>query len=231
MGTLEKLIESGLCKRDGSVKLHLGCGGTRLDGYINIDFPQDKHNVMLSAADAEADIINDLSFQKEAVDEIRSHHMFEHFSRVIALAQLVKWHCWLKVDGTLIIETPDFMRSVTQLANELTDYTQKMAIVRHLVGDQAASWGFHVDQWWSHRFETTLSCLNFHIIDIEYLEWDRWPHLRSIKVTATKLSDVPIRKQITTCLDLLQQSMVSPKEEKTFQVWKKQLHKALKGVC
>lgn len=230
MNTLTKLIDAGLCRRGGPVKLHLGCGQTRLDGFINIDFPQDKHNVMKSAADAKADIVNDLVFSENSVDEIRTHHMLEHFSRVIALAQLVKWHRWLKVDGILIIETPDFMRSVLQLVDELTDYARKMAIVRHLTGDQAASWGFHLDQWFGERFETTLSTLGFHIIDIDYLEWSRWPHLRSIKVTATKLSNVPIRNQITACFDLLQQSMVSPKEEKTFEVWKSQLSDALKGV-
>jgi predicted SAM-dependent methyltransferase len=230
MDTLEKLLESGLHNAGEPLKLHLGCGATRLPGYLNIDFPQEEHNVMTSVADAEADIVKDLNFPRFSVDEIRSHHMFEHLSRIIALAQLVKWHYWLKVDGILIIETPDFMRSVKQLADELTDYQQKMAIVRHLTGDQAAPWGFHTDQWWNERFETTLSCLSFHIVDINYLEWDRWPHLRSIKVTATKVGKVSIDTQIEKCLLLLKDSMVSEREVATFNVWKDQLIEALKEV-
>jgi len=230
MGTLTKLIQSGLCKRGGPVKLHLGCGAVHLKGYINLDFPQSEHNVMKSAADAEADIVNDLSFPEGSVDEIRSHHVLEHFSRVIALAQLVKWHHWLKIDSTLVIETPDAMSSAAQLGCENIEYAQKMAIVRHLVGDQAASWAYHREMWWDQRFETTFSSLGFHITDIVKTKWDRWPYLANITVTAMKLNYIPIREQITACFDLLRESMVSPKEEKTFEVWKTQLSDALKGV-
>jgi len=230
VNTLEILQKEGLHKEGQFLKLHLGCGQTRLDGFINIDFSQDKHNVMTSVADAEADIVNDLSFPRFSVDEIQSHHVFEHFSRVIALAQLVKWHYWLKVDGILIIETPDFMRSVRKLVDELTDYKQKMAIVRHLTGDQSASWGFHLDQWWNERFETTLSCLGFHITRVKHLQWENWPYLSNITVTAIKVTKISISEQIKKCFTLLQESMVSPKEQKTFEIWKSQLSDALKGL-
>jgi len=229
MNSLDKLIDSGLCTRDSPIKLHLGCGATKLDGYIDIDYPQEEHNVFKTVADAEADIVKDLVFPESSVDEIRSHHVFEHFSRVIALAQLVKWYHWVKIDGTLIIETPDAIGSVVQLADEATDYQQKMAIVRHLVGDQAASWGYHKDMWFGERFETTFSKLGFHVTDLEYSEWDRWPHLRNIKVSAIKLQEIPVQEQFDSCCVLLKDSMVSEREIKTFEEWKKQLVGHLEG--
>jgi len=230
MNTLDRLIDAGLYKADDPLKLHLGCGQIRLDGYVNIDYPQDKHNVMISAADAEADIVKDLVFQRFSVDEIRSHHVLEHFSRVTALAQLVKWYYWLKVDGVLIIETPDFMTSVEQLISGI-DYKQKMAIVRHLVGDQAAEWGFHVDQWWDERFETTLSILGFHIVDITKSKWERWPHLASITVKAIKLEKKDVDGQIELARILLRDSMVSEREQATYEIWCKQLDELLEGFC
>ena len=228
MNTLAKLIEEGLHRVGQPLRLHLGCGATRLEGYINIDFPQDKHNVMTSAADAEADIVKDLQFPENSVDEIRSHHMLEHFSRVIALAQLIKWHHWLKPDGVLIIETPDFMTSVEQLIN--ADYKQKMAIVRHLVGDQAADWGFHVDQWFDERFETTLSAFGFHVTNVKKSTWNVWPYLASVTVEAIKLNNGSIHKQIDIGLTLLKDSMVSAKEFKTFNIWRGQLKDALEDL-
>ncbi len=230
MDTLDKLIESGLCRRGGPVRLHLGCGNVSLPDYIDIDFPQDQHNVMKSAADAEANIVKDLNFPRFSVDEIRSHHMFEHFPRIIALAQLVKWHFWLKVDGILVIETPDFMGSIKQLVSDDIEYKHKMAIIRHLTGDQAAPWGFHTDQWFNERFETTLSILGFHITDMSTTQWDRWPYLSNVTVTATKVGKISVNDQIDKCLLILKDSMVSEREVATYNVWKDQLIEALKEV-
>ena len=228
MDSLEMLKENDLYQEGKPLKLHMGCGQNHLNGYVNVDYPQSEHNVMKSAADAEADITKDLLFPRFSVDEIRSHHFFEHLRRVTALAQLVKWYHWLRIDGILVIETPDFMGSVKQLADAATNYSQKMAIVRHLVGDQAASWAYHRDMWFHDRFETSLSCLSFHIADISYSTWDRWPHLKSITVTATKVNAVEISDQIEKCFTLLKDSMVSSREEATFKVWQGQLREELK---
>ena len=227
MNTIEKLVKSELYKEGDPLKLHLGCGNTKLDGYIDIDFPQDKHLVMTMAANTYTDILNDLVFPSNSVDEIYLAHLFEHFSRVIALAQLVKWRYWLKVDGILIIETPDFEGSIQQLVSEDIKYDQKMAIVRHLTGDQSAPWGMHLDQWWGERFETTLSKLGFHIIEFNTTKWETWPYLSNITVTATKLNDIQISIQIDKCLELLEESMVSVREGATFSVWEKQLRELL----
>jgi len=225
----QKLIDSGIYKVGDPLQLHLGCGSNYFKGYVNIDFPQTEHNVMQVKADVYIDIVKDLLFPTGVVDEIRSHHMLEHFSRVIALAQLVKWHSWLKVEGVLLIETPDFLGSIHQILSDNIDYKQQMSIVRHLTGDQAADWAFHRDMWWDERFETTLSKLGFHITDIKHTEWNRWPQLRNIIVTATKLDDVKLSVQIEQCLELLKESMASDREQPTFEVWKKQLLENING--
>lgn len=80
------------------VRLHLGCGEQHFSGYVNIDHPSDQHNVMRSVADIQADVRH-LDFPDGSIDEIRLHHVFEHFPRVVALALLIRWHRWLKVGG------------------------------------------------------------------------------------------------------------------------------------
>jgi len=227
--SLQKLIDSGIYKTGNPLRLHLGCGSTRLDGYVNVDFPQTEHSVMQVQADVHVDIVKDLTFPDSSVDEIISRHVFEHFSRVIALAQLVKWHSWLKIDGVLLIETPDFLGSINQIVSDDIDYKQQMAIVRHLTGDQAADWAFHRDMWWDERFETTLSKLGFHITYMKHTEWNHWPRLRNIIVTATKLNDVELSTQVDQCYALLKDSMVSETEIMTFMIWKEQLLENIDG--
>jgi len=89
------------------MKLHLGCGGKYLEGYVNIDFPSNEKTIAKVKADLYQDI-RELEYKDGSIEEIRSHHLFEHFSRVEALKLLLKWQRWLKIEGKLIIETPDF---------------------------------------------------------------------------------------------------------------------------
>jgi hypothetical protein len=225
MNTLTKLIETGVVQEGQLIRLHLGCGAQYLPGYINIDYPASEHVVGVSAADVTGDITQ-LSFPIGSVAEIRLHHVFEHFNRITALALLVKWHDWLQIEGKLIIETPDLMKSAEQLVSDIP-YKQKMAIVRHLEGDQAARWASHIGQWWDERFENTLSQLRFHILDVTHTQWDRWPYLCNITVTALKLQPAVREEQFEKCCLLLRDSMVSERESATFEVWKRQLRERL----
>jgi predicted SAM-dependent methyltransferase len=69
---------------DAETKLHLGCGQRHLEGYINIDFPASEHSVQdKSVADIQADITQ-LSYPASSIDEVRLHHVFEHFPRPVA---------------------------------------------------------------------------------------------------------------------------------------------------
>jgi hypothetical protein len=225
MNTLEKLIEAEIYKPTDPLRLHLGCGTQYLPGYINIDYPNEMHIGYTPTVDAHGDITK-LEFPKNSVDEIRLHHVFEHFHRVTALVLLVQWHEWLKIDGILHIETPDVMKSAEQLVSNI-DYAQKIAIIRHLEGDQSASWGVHIGQWWNERFENTLSTLGFHILSMEFTQWERWPHLSNVIVKAIKLQDIDRDTLRNKCCLLLKDSMVSSREERTYNVWVEQLRKEL----
>lgn len=229
MNTLKKLIEAGVYQEGKPLKLHLGCGTSYLDGYLNIDYEQAKHSVMQVKVDATADITKDLNFPENSVDEIRLHHVFEHFNRVEALVQLIKWHKWLKLNGNLIIETPDFEYSIRQILNPTSTHSLKMAIIRHLTGDQSDNWAYHVDQWYEERFISTLSALGFSVLDVETTKWEVWPHLSNITIFANKQEERSFEQNISISLDILKDSMVSEKEYKTYNIWMKQLKDSLEG--
>ena len=140
------------------IRLHFGCGEKYLEGYINIDFPPSEHTVIKVKADLYADF-RTLEYQPETVDEIRCHHVFEHFSRVESLKLLLQWRCWLKVGGVFCIETPDFRNAIKYYL--LGGFKQKCQIGRHIFGSQEAGWAFHKDFWDRSKFQFILTKLGF----------------------------------------------------------------------
>lgn len=82
-------------------KLHIGCGGTLLDGFVNIDSHVD--------ADIKADAIDALGlFADNSVELIYSNGFFEHLARP-QTAFLLECHRVLRTDGIVLhMGIPDF---------------------------------------------------------------------------------------------------------------------------
>ena len=224
---LAQLTRAGLYQPGSPLRLHLGCGEQHLPGYINIDYPPSEHNVMQVKADVFANITA-LSFPPGSVDEIRLHHVFEHFTRVSALALLITWCGWLKPGGRLHIETPDLMGSAKTLLSNAT-HKVKMGVVRHLAGDQAAPWAYHIDQWFPERFERTLSKLGFAPVEIKTWSWPHEPYLSNVEAIATKVLPLPLEALLRAADELLLDSTVAPVEAPLHEIWKQQLRATLAG--
>lgn len=141
------------------LRLHLGCGRLYLKGYVNIDYPQTSHTTITVKADRYADL-RELDYEAGSVDEVRLHHVFEHFSRQWALRLLSKWHRWLKVGGVLVIETPDFDEAVKRYVSASFPYRLKLQ--REIFGSQEAHWAYHLDGWGEEKFKFVLEKFGFH---------------------------------------------------------------------
>jgi glycosyltransferase involved in cell wall biosynthesis/GT2 family glycosyltransferase/predicted SAM-dependent methyltransferase len=212
------------------LRLHLGCGQRRLEGYVNIDFPPSEHTVQQSqAADIFADITQ-LDFPSKSIDEIRLHHVFEHFDRPAALALLCKWHQWLKSGGCLVVETPDFDASIDLIRSGQCTYPQKQAILRHLFGSHEADWAIHKDGWYGEKFQSVFSRLGFDNIHIELSSWGL---TRNITVSAVKSRVVPLITLTEAAKQILCDSMIdqSETEQKQWTVWCQKLQETLSNGC
>lgn len=78
------------------MKLNLGCGKSKIEGYENIDLSDGRNAYPL-------DYIEDNS-----CDEIRASHLLEHFGYENVYGVLVNWVSKLKPGGVLKIAVPDF---------------------------------------------------------------------------------------------------------------------------
>jgi predicted SAM-dependent methyltransferase len=222
-----QIEEAGLVSEEKPLKLHLGCGQTKLPGYLNIDLPSSNHTVQkISVADAYCDVTK-LHFPKGTVDEVRNHHMFEHFSRSSALALLCAWQEWLKIGGKLHIETPDFKGCAEIFLNEKSSYHRKQIAMRHIFGSHEASWAVHWDGWYEEKFEHVLKALGFDEIKFEKIKSRKIP---SLVVYATKKRDVSREELVKAAKLLLKESLVNETEEEMYAVWSDLFDQSFKSL-
>lgn len=101
------------------INLHLGCGGNRWEGWINIDnydFNPKDTSRSGSNYDIKMDIRN-LEVEDSTVDKIALVHTIEHFVRWETLKLLSHFYSKLKSGGQLIIEMPDLDKCIEWYLN------------------------------------------------------------------------------------------------------------------
>lgn len=203
------------------MRLHLGCGTVYLPGYVNIDYPLDQQtsqHIPQTPADLYADITK-LHYETGSVEEVRLHHVFEHFDRATALRLLVEWYDWLIEGGILTIETPDFDRCVK--AYLVGNASAKGKALRHLFGSHDAHWAVHYDGWSKTKFRNYLSALGYRNLKFKF---GAWHGTYNITVQAQKtLPFISVAERKLAAEKLLTRSLVddSPTEQKVLSVWMK----------
>lgn len=85
---------------DKLVRVNLGSGDRKKDGYINVD----KYD---ESADQQMDLM-DLKFENESIDELNSSHSLEHFDKFELEKVLNECYRVLKFGGIFNIEVPNF---------------------------------------------------------------------------------------------------------------------------
>lgn len=79
------------------MKLHLGAGSKRWDGFVNVDLHGEQ--------DVNCDL-RKLPFDDNSADEIHSIHVIEHFYLLEVPGVLQEWARVLKPGGLMVIECP-----------------------------------------------------------------------------------------------------------------------------
>lgn len=133
------------------MKLHLGCGGIRLGGYLNVDVRRE------AKADAYHDLRGPWPWVDGSVDEVLSYHVLEHLTRDEGQHFLREAHRVLKVGGGLVLELPDAREAARQFA----DGVDKRAA--NLWGLQRNPYDFHRWGYWPEGLRQQLRGLCFAV--------------------------------------------------------------------
>lgn len=200
------------------MRLHLGCGQNYLNGYVNIDLPPSNHTIQeKNHADLQADLLQ-LRYPAGTIDEIRLHHVFEHFSRPVALALLASWNSWLINQGILHIEVPDLGDSMINIALPWSSLKKVAVSERHIFGSHEADWAIHKEGYNRRLLKFLINKYGFKIKKIERNSW-RGTH--NLQILSEKRVNYDKGKIIERTGEILSLFILddSPSEKKLLNVW------------
>jgi hypothetical protein len=201
------------------MRLHLGCGQRYLSGYINIDFPLTEHSVQhQTVADLHADILA-VSYPSGSAEEVRLHHVFEHFTRPVACALISAWQIWLKPRGRLHIEVPDLNRMAAVLLNPFSSFRRKAVAERHLFGSHEAHWAAHYEGYSAGMLSALMNMFGFEVLAVRK---NSWRGTYNVEVFASKSeSDWTNEKLANAAEHYLRNYLVdnSESEQKLLETW------------
>lgn len=86
------------------LKLNLGCGANKLEGYTNVDIDKSLE------PDLVCDFTQKLPFESGTVDRIVMFHVIEHIQKVKHRGVLLECRRVLKPEGELVISFPEFSK-------------------------------------------------------------------------------------------------------------------------
>jgi len=128
---LSEIISEKLSK-SLPIKLHLGCGHQKLQGYLNIDgeFMRHDNDIIIH------DISQPFPIPDNCVDEILTVHVIEHFSREIPPLMFKEFLRICKPGGFVATEWPDFLKMCKEVVKNPDCFwtTDKRLVKRTISG-------------------------------------------------------------------------------------------------
>lgn len=138
------------------MKLNIGCGGRRIDGYTGVDAVERPAADIIARADS-------IPLEDGAVDEIMAIHLWEHFYRWECDTVIAEWKRLLKPGGLLVLELPNLRKCCENILSGRVRGGKEP--------DQLSYWGLYGDprqgdQFMAHRWgwmpETLKPFLKLH---------------------------------------------------------------------
>jgi len=139
------------------MKLHIGCGGKRLDGFINSDIVKTK------ASDIIMDVTKKFPYPDNSIDEIFTAHMLEHLYKSEAILFLRECQRVLKPKGLLRIDIPILDRIINNWVKAPND----VGLVNFLYGIQSSPPNFHRYGYTKASFEKLLNEHGFELVNMK----------------------------------------------------------------
>jgi predicted SAM-dependent methyltransferase len=127
-------------------RMHLGCGDTHLDGWVNVD------NRRAPAVDVRWDLRRGIPLRGESVALYYSEHVIEHMSLAEGKALFKDCHRTLKPGGTIRIAMPDLATAVENYRTGNWRTIPALADPSMAFIDTSAKYINVAFRGWGHRF-------------------------------------------------------------------------------
>lgn len=160
------------------IKLNLGCGDRRIDGYFNIDIGNSKADLVWD--------VRKIPLDDNKVDEIVAIHLIEHFP-IQEVPNIVReWKRVLKPNGKLVLEFPDVQALFK--AFETSDEAGRKHIIDCVYGAHMPEFP-HLFGWYDVSIWKLLHDMDFENITKMAPQVDHWGI--NMRVECTKIGDLP----------------------------------------
>jgi len=162
-------------------KLHIGCGGVRINGFINID------TFKTSATDFICEIEDLPKYIKpNSIRLIYSSHTLEHFSRKDSIQVLKMFYDFLEPEGELRISVPDLTKLSDIVKNTKLGFKKMETVQGVLMGGQNTRYNYHKSIYW---FDLLKQLINIGFNNIS--EYPSYPHFLGDIKDASSLAGKP----------------------------------------
>jgi hypothetical protein len=145
-----------LARREGylPLKLNIGCGYDKRDGYLNIDMDP-ACNPDLLVFD------NDLSMLPHGhFEELLAHDVLEHIPRSLTMSSLLDWASLLKRNGTLTLQTSDIL-GITDMMRQNPTFAFEFNWTGLMFGNQIHPGDFHFNGFTERTLRAHLEVAGF----------------------------------------------------------------------
>lgn len=151
----------------GEIRLNIGVGDGKIDGYLGVDIRPVDSNVDVMAPAWK------LPYQDGEVTEIFSSDMCEHLTHPEWIVSLKEWHRVLRPGGKLTIITPDLDAVVKARIENKQDYYD---IQRYLYGAQSYAENYHKQLFDFAHLKLDVEHMGFE--KAVRAEHNHWLHMR-----------------------------------------------------
>ena len=173
--------------------LNLGCGGARIDGFLNID-------ANLRARSDVVARVEKLKLNSDSVDMIYSSHVLEHIPRDRSKIVLAEWHRVLKPGGKLYVCVPDLEVLFKVYLDNIPFYHTDKG--RYLVdkacfftyGGQINKHEFHYNGYSFVTLESMLQMIGFK--EIQRFDRSKLDFVEFEDISTVKIGDIPMSLNI-----------------------------------
>ena len=166
------------------VRLNLGCGPVKEQGYINIDLHDESADVHMD--------VTALEYDDNSVDEIYSSHLLEHFGFMEVPAVLREWARVLKPSGLLKMNLPNLEWCLKNWLEQPEDKRWGYPL-KTIFGNQSNPGEYHKTGFSKDSLNKLLSAAGFVDISID----DHWSHNQQCFMVECKKKDYRASKPVS----------------------------------
>ncbi len=158
------------------MKLNLGCGKRREDGYVNVDVPG-------SGADVECDV-QELPWPDAVADEVLAVHLLEHIPMLNAALVVKEWARVLAPGGEMVLELPCRDKVFDMIARGVDD---PRLVLFPLYGDpRTHRTTADVHRWCWSKVEVALLMRDAGLVDVRSEEPRYHVPIRDMRIVGRK---------------------------------------------